>query len=286
VSADGVLVIDKPAGMTSHDVVDAVRARFETRKVGHAGTLDPDATGVLVLGLGKATRLLAYGQAGPKRYEAAARFGVATDTQDASGRVLRTSDVSFSRAGLEEALEGFRGDISQVPPMVSAVKMGGERLYRKARRGEEVERPARTVTVYSLDLVHFDPPDATLEVVCSAGTYVRTLIHDVGSVLGSGAHMTSLRRTGASGFTLDDAVPLEEAGAEHLRPLADAVLGLPTIVADSATAAAAAHGRRVPLPDEVAVEDRQPVALMREGRLIAVYRREGRMLTADRVVPA
>ena len=137
---DGVLVIDKPAGMTSHDVVDRIRKTFRTRKVGHAGTLDPDATGVLILGIGRATRFLAYSQAAPKRYKAVARFGITTSTQDASGEVIHEVEAAFSEDDLRSALEGFRGEIEQIPPMVSAVKVGGERLYKKARRGEEVER--------------------------------------------------------------------------------------------------------------------------------------------------
>ncbi|MEA2517352.1 MAG: tRNA pseudouridine55 synthase, partial [Actinomycetota bacterium] len=135
---DGLLVIDKPAGMTSHDVVDVIRKRFNTKKVGHAGTLDPDATGILLLGVGKATRFLAYAQASPKRYRALARFGTSTSTQDASGEVLETRPCSFTRDELALALEKFTGDIEQVPPMVSAVKIGGEPLHAKARRGEEV----------------------------------------------------------------------------------------------------------------------------------------------------
>ena len=151
---DGVLVVDKPAGMTSHDAVDEVRHRLGTRRVGHAGTLDPDATGVLVMGVGRATRLLAYAQAAAKRYRAEVAFGVETTTQDASGEVVARADAGWlSRAEVEAALPAFRGAIEQVPPMVSAVKVGGERLYRKARRGEEVARAPRRVTVHALELV-------------------------------------------------------------------------------------------------------------------------------------
>ncbi|MGH2820602.1 MAG: tRNA pseudouridine(55) synthase TruB, partial [Actinomycetota bacterium] len=163
---DGLLVIDKPPGMTSHDVIDEVRRRFRTRRVGHAGTLDPDATGVLVVGVGHATRFLSYSQAAPKRYLARARFGVTTTTQDASGELLERRPVDLDAEEVRAALEDFRGEIEQVPPMVSAVKVGGERLYRKARRGEEVERAARRVTIHALDLVSFPAPrvEAVLDV--------------------------------------------------------------------------------------------------------------------------
>ncbi|MGH2729061.1 MAG: tRNA pseudouridine(55) synthase TruB [Actinomycetota bacterium] len=218
---DGVLVIDKPAGMTSHDVVDEVRRRLGTRKVGHGGTLDPDATGILVVGVGRATKLLSYAQAGPKRYRALARFGITTSTQDASGTVIESREAMIGADDVKRALEAFEGEIEQVPPMVSAVKIGGERLYKKARRGETVDRPARAVTVYGIELVDFSPdgPRATLDVRCSAGTYVRTLVHDLGVALGCGAHLESLRRTAASGFTEADAVALDRVDERALRPV-------------------------------------------------------------------
>ena len=283
---DGVLVIDKPAGMTSHDVVDSIRRRFKTRRVGHAGTLDPDATGLLIVGLGKATRFLDYAQRSPKRYLAGAVFGATTTTQDASGEELSSQIAEIDSADVEAALGGFRGDTEQVPPMVSAVKVGGERLYRKARRGEEVERTARPITVYSCALVDFtagERPAATLDITCSAGTYVRTLIHDLGRALGCGAYMSSLRRIENGGFAEMDARPLDVVGPDDLRPILDAVKTLPRVTADAEMALAVGHGRSLPpVPDAPQGE----VAIVRDGDLLGVYLNRDDALTAQRVVPS
>lgn len=281
---DGVLVVDKPPGVTSHDVVDAVRRKLKTRKVGHAGTLDPGATGILLLGVGRATRFLSYAQGAPKRYVAGARFGAATTTQDASGDVVSTGEPRFTEAGLLDALAAFTGEIEQVPPMVSAVKIGGEKLYEKARRGEEVERAARPVTIYELKLLKHDAEAATstLEVLCSGGTYVRTLIHDVGAALGCGAHMTSLRRTAAAGFTEMDAIALDAVDAQALRPLGDAVRELPRIDVDEDAARDVSHGKALDLTAPAG----DHIAVFHDGRLIAVYRAAENALRPDRVVPA
>lgn len=280
---DGVLVVDKPPGVTSHDVVDAVRRKLGTRKVGHAGTLDPDATGLLLLGVGKATRFLSYAQAAPKRYVAGARFGTATTTQDASGDVVFSAEPDFTETELLDALATLTGEIEQVPPMVSAVKVGGERLYAKARRGEEVERAPRRVMVYELELLKHEPEAAlaTLEVVCSGGTYVRTLIHDLGAKLGCGAHMTTLRRTATAGFTESDAVALDAVEAAALRPLGDAVRELPRLDVDADAARAVSHGKTLQTPAPAS----GPVAVFHDDRLIAVYRAAGEGLRPDRVVP-
>lgn len=292
---EGVLVVDKPAGMTSHDVVDEVRKRFDTRKVGHAGTLDPDATGILILGLGRATRLLDVVQAYPKRYRAQARFGVTTSTQDASGEVLqRRPTDSIDADQIAGALTAFQGDIEQIPPMVSAVKVGGERLYEKARRGEEVERAPRPVTVYSFDLLEFTPgeePEARFDVLCSAGTYVRTLVHDVGEALGSGAHLTSLRRTEAAGFSEADAIPLSEVGPGHVLPLLQAVRWLPAVQVDEGGAELVGHGRPLEMarlrgPEEApqeALEDGMLFSIVHDGSLLALYKTQGDALVPERV---
>lgn len=285
--SDGVVVVDKPAGMTSHDVVDEVRRRLGERRVGHAGTLDPDATGVLVLGVGKATRVLQYAQAQPKRYRAGARFGTTTTTQDSSGEIVAQRDASsITRPHIERELRGFVGAIEQVPPMVSAVKVGGERLYRKARRGEDVERAPRTVHVYSFELTAFDPgdePGAAFDVRCSAGTYVRTLIHDLGERLGVGAHLVSLRRTEAAGLTERDAVALDDVSAAVLLPVVEAVRFMPRIQVDDDGARLVATGRA--LDGGGAGVDGETVAVVRDGRLLAVYRRRENRLIPDRVIP-
>jgi tRNA pseudouridine55 synthase len=292
---DGVVAIDKPSGMTSHDVVAEVRRRLGTKKVGHGGTLDPDATGVLVVGVGRATRFLSYLQSAPKRYRAVARFGVSTTTQDASGEVVETRPARLERAQVEAELSALTGTIDQVPPMVSAVKVGGERLYRKARRGEEVERQTRRVTVHRLELLDLaagEGPEATLDVVCSGGTYVRTLVHDLGERLGCGAHLASLRRTEAGGWSENDLVALAQVDAGCLRPLAETVRQLPSIEVRDAEARAVADGRPLDArpftalaPAEAALHDGAQVAVTTEGRLLAVYRRAGDRLVADRVVP-
>ena len=286
---DGVLVVDKPAGMTSHDVVDEVRRRFSTKRVGHAGTLDPDATGVLVLALGRATKLLAFAAASDTSYRASARFGSTTDSQDASGEVVTTADASrVTEADVARALGALRGDIEQIPPMVSAVKVGGERLYKKARRGEEVEREPRKVHVSAFDLVEFtpgDPPEATFDVTCSAGTYVRTLIHDLGTDLGCGAHITALRRTAASGFGEADAVPLATADETNLRPALQILQGLARLDADDEVASMVANGRAIGAPQEPDLVDGQPIVLVRDGEVLAIYERRGVELRAKRVIP-
>lgn len=283
---DGVLVIDKPPGVTSHDVVDTVRRTLRTRKVGHAGTLDPGATGILLVGVGRATRFLSYAQAAPKRYVAGAQFGSSTTTQDSSGEVVATAEPRFSEVDLLAAVERLTGDIEQVPPMVSAVKIGGEKLYEKARRGEEVERPARPVTIHELKLLELDPSaaHATLEVLCSGGTYVRTLVHDLGAALGCGAHMTSLRRTAAAGFTEPDAIAIDAVDATALRPLGDAVRELPRLDVDDETARLVSYGRPLQVPAPAGPG--RHVAVFHDGALIAVYVVGEDALRPDRVVPA
>jgi tRNA pseudouridine55 synthase len=285
VTTDGVLVVDKPAGVTSHDVVDQVRNRLSARKVGHAGTLDPDATGILVLGLGRATRFLDYAQAEPKRYVAVASFGTVTTTQDASGDVVERRAPEFDRADLEAALRRFRGPIDQVPPMVSAVKVKGERLYARARRGETVERPARRVVIHELELRSFVPgvpSEATLEVECSAGTYVRTLVHDLGRNLGCGAHLVVLRRVAAGGFTVDDAVPLDRVSNDRIRPLLDVVARLPRLELSDREAALVRDGR--PFANTARLAPGEITAVVRGDRLLGVYRASGESLIAERVV--
>jgi tRNA pseudouridine55 synthase len=268
---NGVLVVDKPAGMTSHDVVGAIRRGLRTMpgagqrgrgkrsqpKVGHAGTLDPMATGVLVVGVGKATRLVPWLQASTKTYEARLRLGSTTSTLDAEGEVLTVTDAShIDEEAVCEAFKRFVGEIVQIPPMVSAVRVDGERLYDRARRGEEVERPERRVTVHDLVLEDFVPGpagEASFLLTCSTGTYVRTIADDVGRELGVGAHLVALRRLASGRFTADAAASLDEvvtaisAGEldRHLLSMAEALADYPVLKLSEADARALGHGRTV-----------------------------------------
>jgi len=233
---DRVIVVDKPAGMTSHDVVQRVRRAIRQRRIGHAGTLDPAATGVLVLLAGRATRLSQYLTAAEKEYEGRLVLGVATDTQDADGAVMSTADCSdVTETRLLECFGEFTGDLLQTPPMVSAVKRGGRRLYELAREGVEVARDPRPVTVRELELVGFEPPDVRFRVVCSKGTYVRTLAADIGARLGCGAHLGELRRTRSGDFGLAEALPLARLESRQTRPalpgrsLYDALADIPSV---------------------------------------------------------
>lgn len=287
---DGFLVVDKPPGITSHDVVDVVRRCLQTRKVGHAGTLDPDATGVLVVGVGKATRLLSASQQHPKCYRATAAFGLATTTQDASGETIHETEAShLTEEDVALALKAFVGEIEQVPPMVSAVKVGGERLYKKARRGEQVERPARPVTIHSFELISFSPgarPIAELEVCCSSGTYIRTLIHDLGQEVGSGAHMRTLRRTRAGGFGVEEAIALDTITSDALRPLVEMLPFLSRVDAADDVATWVANGRSLPLSvgATVPVGEDERVVICKDAKLLAVYRRRHDQLVAETVI--
>ena len=209
--ASGILIIDKPAGWTSMDVCAKLRGIFHEKRVGHGGTLDPMATGVLPVFIGRATRAVEFAEKSDKEYVAGLKLGVVTNTQDTSGEVLEERPVSVTRGDLEPVLEQFRGDILQVPPMYSAIKINGKKLYELARKGREVERPARPVTIKSLELLD-EQGDGLyiLRILCSKGTYVRTLCHDIGQALGCGGCMSSLRRSMAAGFALRDAHTLDE----------------------------------------------------------------------------
>lgn len=208
--ANGILIVDKPAGWTSQDVAAKLRGVFHERRIGHSGTLDPMATGVLVLFVGRATRAVEFAESDSKEYLAGLRLGLVTNTQDTSGETLETHPVSVTREELDAALDAFRGDISQIPPMYSAIKIGGKKLYELARAGLEVARPARDITIHALELLSCAPPDFTLRVHCSKGTYVRTLCHDLGAALGTGGCMAALRRTAAGAYTAAQAVPLAD----------------------------------------------------------------------------
>lgn len=207
---NGIILVDKPQDWTSHDVVGKLRGLLHERRVGHSGTLDPMATGLLVVFVGRATRAVEFAEADSKRYIAGLRLGTVTDTQDTSGTVLQSSEAKVSADELEAALAHFRGDIEQLPPMYSAVKIGGRKLYELARRGESVERKARKICIHSLEIIGSENGDYILDVSCSKGTYIRTLCNDIGEALGCGACMSSLRRVQAGNFSLAQAHSIEE----------------------------------------------------------------------------
>lgn len=209
--ANGILIIDKPGGWTSMDVCAKLRGILKTKKIGHAGTLDPMATGVLPVFVGQATRAVSFAESGRKEYAATLRLGQVTDTQDTTGETLEEHPVKVSMDDLRAVLGRFTGDIVQIPPMFSAVKIGGQKLYDLARQGKTVERQPRPVTVYELEVTEqLSLTDFALRILCSKGTYVRTLCHDIGQALGCGGCMASLRRTMAAGFTLAECCTLDE----------------------------------------------------------------------------
>jgi tRNA pseudouridine55 synthase len=279
---DGLLVVDKPAGMTSHDVVARIRRIYRMQRVGHAGTLDPDATGVLLVGLGRVTRLLRFVQEASKTYTGRIAFGIATSTLDASGEeTARQPMPGLTGAAVSAAAATFVGDIEQVPPMVSAVKVDGQRLHALARQGIEVERTARPVTVHRFEVTAFEPgdgpdgpgfPAAEVVVDCSSGTYVRVLAADLGVALGGVAHLARLRRTRIGPFAEREAHGLDAIAADPegcvLAPI-DAVRGLAQVRVADDLAAAVRHGRR--LPDADTGAPRLVAVLDAAGELLAVY---------------
>jgi len=261
----GLILLDKPTGPTSHDMVYAVRRGAGEKHVGHAGTLDPLATGLLVMCLGPATRLSEYLSGKDKRYTARLRFGQTTNTYDAQGEVTATSLAIPDRPAVEAALAAFRGQQQQVPPAFSAIKRGGQKAYDLARRGETVVLEARPVVIHSLELVDWQPPEAVLAVHCSAGTYIRSLAHDLGQRLGCGAHLTALRRTASGSLRIEDAVALDELQAaftrqdwrQYLRPADLAVADWPAVHLSAEDTARVRRGQAVPMasgPNEPSAE--------------------------------
>lgn len=280
---DGILNLNKPYGLTSHDVVDRIRRLAGQRQVGHAGTLDPLATGVLLVCLGSATRLAEFLMDSPKLYRAHVRLGITTDTYDAEGTVIAERPVEVGREDVERALECFRGPILQVPPMFSALKKDGRPLYRLARRGETVDRAPRRVEIYRLDLVEWHPPDLTLEVLCSPGTYIRSLAHDLGEALGCGAYLAGLVRLASGEFRLEDAVDLEgltrERLAEALLPPDVALRRFPALHLTPAEARAIGYGQDI--PDRWGLTGQETTGLLAraygpDGSLLAVLEFSGR----------
>jgi tRNA pseudouridine55 synthase len=277
-AAEGLLLVDKPSGMTSHDAVDVVRRSLGTRKVGHAGTLDPMATGLLVLGVGRATRLLRYLGELPKTYAATGRLGEETDTLDADGEIVRTAPVEVSLAEVERACASLVGESMQTPPAYSAVKVGGRKLYEAARKGEVLEAPARPIRVDAFDVTAFDGRDLEARVTCSGGAYVRVLMADVGRSLGCGAHLVGLRRTAIGSFRVEEARP---PGEGALEPVERAVQHLPSIRLEPEEARAASHGRPLGpagIPGPYAV-------FGPEDSLVGIYRDDGAMGRPEVILP-
>ena len=268
-------------GWTSHDVVARIRRITGERRVGHAATLDPAATGVLVVCVGTATRIVEYLAALTKAYTATVRFGVETDTWDGEGAVLSTTDpAALSLATLQPILARFLGEIEQTPPMYSALKRNGTPLYALARRGETVEREARPVTIHGLAVTRWASPDLDLDVVCSKGTYIRSLAHDLGEAAGTGAHLASLRRTAVGHFGLEQASTLDDLASadtwrEALLSPAEALRHLPSIAVDSAAVAELRYGRAIAAADEHP-PDAHLCALDLAGNLVAVLRTDAR----------
>lgn len=286
----GFLLVDKERGWTSHDVVAKVRGVIGG-KVGHAGTLDPMATGLLVLGLGKSTRLLRFVQSFPKVYEATARFGVATDTLDADGAVIDRTPLPVTEEDLESVVERFTGRVLQVPPMVSARKVEGRRLYELAREGKVVEREARPVEIYELEIIEIAPsdyPEVKLRVKCSSGTYVRTLADDLARALGGRAHLSSLRRTSNGSLDVDDAhdvgaVVAAEASGDLdsiVLSAAQALDDLPGFALDPEFARAVRNGAAIPATS-VDAPDGSLVRLLEADALLGVYRVDGPQVRAE-----
>ncbi len=283
VPTDGLVIVDKPAGWTSHDVVGKLRRFYGQRRVGHAGTLDPDATGVLLVGLGRVTRLLRFLQETTKTYEARVVFGIATDSLDASGAVLERAEMPLTRAQVEQASRGFLGESQQIPPMVSAIKVKGQRLYELARRGEEIERAPRSVRINRIEIIAFDPgpyPEVSIVLDCSSGTYVRSFAADLGAALGGCAHLGGLRRTRVGSFAVDEAHSLEAIEADPpayvVTPRA-AMRDLETIVVHGDEVRAVAHGAtfasRALVPEDAGAG---PFAVVDDAeQLLAVYERRG-----------
>jgi tRNA pseudouridine55 synthase len=258
VPLSGLLVLNKPKGLTSHDVVARVRRLSGQAKAGHTGTLDPMATGVLLVCLGQATRLIEYVQSGRKQYRATIRFGRSTDTLDADGQTIRVCDpTGLTAEQLQQQLTSFQGEIDQIPPLFSALKKGGQPLYKLARAGEMVELSPRRVTIDSISWVEWQPPDLTLDIVCSAGTYIRALARDLGEAVETGAHLVALSRTANGQWGLNEAIGLAELEAvaqnegqgwqRFLQPLAAMVAHLPQVTLSPDQLGQVRHGRPVSL---------------------------------------
>lgn len=283
----GVVLIDKPLGLTSHDVISRLRKRFDTKRVGHAGTLDPLATGLLVVAIGPATRFLQYLPLEPKVYVARIRFGIETNTQDGEGVVVAELPVPQDlRSAFDKAVPAFKGLIQQIPPMFSAVKKDGKPLYAYARRGDEVERDARTVHIGEVEVLEVGDVDMVVRVTCSGGTYMRTWAHDLGKAIGCGAHLSALRRTQVGKFLLEDALALDVVGPEHIMPLSEALPPVPLVSLNGTQVAAIRNGQPVGLGKTPPAGSPVYGMLDPAGEVVGMGRIDGPMLQPECVIPA
>ena len=275
----GFLLVDKPRGPTSHDVVARVRKALNVKRVGHAGTLDPLASGLLVIAVGPATRLLRFVQDLPKTYDVTAVLGVTTTTLDAQGEIVSRSEVTATPDEIRRAAAELTGEIDQIPPAVSAIKIGGERAYKRARRGEDVDMPSRRVTVYSFEVRRTSPDAFEARISCSSGTYIRSLIADVGTKLGSGAHVGHLRRIQIGNFHVNDAVKIEDLSDAAVMPIEDALSHLPRVDVDAERAVLARNGRSI----ESDVADGETLVVGPDGA-VGVFEARGGVLRPVTVV--
>ncbi len=280
---DGILNINKPAGQTSYGMVAMVKRLTKERRVGHAGTLDPDATGVLPVCLGKGTRVVEFLMDARKVYRAVIELGVSTDSYDGAGKITATGDAAkIDRAALEKALEAFRGDIRQTPPMYSALKHRGQPLYELARQGITIERKSRPVTIFTLELLDWQPPLATLEIECSKGTYIRSIANDLGEALGCGAYLKDLVRASYGVFKVEDAVTPEQletavqAGdwQNYLRPIDNVLVDLPSVTVGEAGEAALKTGNPPELENPPEAAAKYLRAYSADGRFLAILHRD------------
>ena len=286
---EGLLIVDKPGGMTSHDVVNRIRRVAGTRRVGHAGTLDPLATGVLFVCIGRATRLVEYLVGQSKTYLTTVRLGQRTNTYDADGEIVEERPFTHITAPLiNQALESFRGTIQQKPPIYSAIKKDGQPLYKLARRGEDVDVPLREVTIYELSLLPLNLPEVELQIICSSGTYVRSLAHDLGKVLGCGGHVAILRRTAVGDFTIDQAVSLDDVTTDNVRdfllPMATAVAHLPRLDLSADETLAVENGRFIPRQPHNQVDLVQLYAP--DGRFVGIAKAQGKVWRPHKIFHA
>lgn len=288
----GFLAVDKPRGISSNQVVGKAKLATGAKKVGHAGTLDPMATGVLVLAIGKVTRLIRYIQGEAKEYVATALFGVATDTLDADGAVLSREPMNFEEGDIKAIVPRFVGTICQIPPMVSALKKDGKRLYELAREGRVIEREARQVEVHDLEILSVGPPpypEVEFRVVCGKGTYVRSLADDMAAVLGGQAHLTALRRTRIGSFRVRDCVTVDDLQSweSYLMTPANALADLSSVVVDDETAQGVRNGMRYLGGPIMSGPVGEPYSVLSEdGQLIAVYTRSGNRAEPEVVLPS